>query len=563
MGLTQAMLVGYTGIKSNQYMIDAVGDNVANVNTTAFKNQRALFETVFYRTIDAGSGPDAATNNGGTNPIEVGLGSRLATLQRSFEQGAIQGTGNKSDVAVDGAGFLVLENANQEQLYSRDGALALDADNVLVSASGMFVKGFAADESGEIISGVLSNLMIPLGTESQAVATTTAEIEGNLDAAATVATTGAVTQTGPLLTAGGAPASAATPLAALVDGDGAALFSNGDVVAIRNVQKGGVDLPERQFVVGVDGTTLGDFAAFLERMTGIDVNTPTPAGQSPGVTVDGTGALVITANAGEANAISIDPSDIRNETSGRLPFSFSSTPANGEGLTTAFTVYDSLGNPIEVRLRLALERRDESGTVWRFFAESNNDSDASPLLGTGTLSFDQDGRLVASTGTTLNVDLAASGAASPLSFVLDTSGVTGLNFGNGTSTLVMATQDGTPGGTLIDYAIDADGIITGTFSNGRTRTYGQLALATFRNDAGLNALGDNTFAVGVNSGEAMITAPRTEGAGAIQSGALELSNVELAREFINLITASTGFSAASRVVRSADDMLQELMLLAR
>lgn len=563
MGLTQAMLVGYTGIKSNQYMIDAVGDNVANVNTTAFKNQRALFETVFYRTIDAGSGPDAATNNGGTNPIEVGLGSRLATLQRSFEQGAIQGTGNKSDVAVDGAGFLVLENANQEQLYTRDGALVLDADNVLVSASGMFVKGFAADENGEIISGVLSNLMIPLGTESQAVATTTAEIEGNLDAAATVATTGAVTQTGPLLTSGGAPAGAATLLTALVDADGAALFSNGDVLAIRNVQKGGVDLPERQFVVGVDGATLGDFAAFLEQMTGIDVNTPTPAGQSPGVTVDGTGALVITANAGEANAISIDPSDIRNETSGRLPFSFSSTPANGEGLTTAFTVYDSLGNPIEVRLRLALERRDEAGTVWRFFAESNNDSDASPLLGTGTLSFDQDGRLVASTGTTLNVNLAASGAASPLSFVLDTSGVTGLNFGNGTSTLVMATQDGTPGGTLIDYAIDADGIITGTFSNGRTRTYGQLALATFRNDAGLNALGDNTFAVGVNSGEAMITAPRTEGAGAIQPGALELSNVELAREFINLITASTGFSAASRVVRSADDMLQELMLLAR
>jgi flagellar hook protein FlgE len=79
----------------------------------------------------------------------------------------------------------------------------------------------------------------------------------------------------------------------------------------------------------------------------------------------------------------------------------------------------------------------------------------------------------------------------------------------------------------------------------------------------LNGLGDNTFAVGVNSGEAMVSAPQTEGAGAIQSGALELSNVELSREFINLITASTGFSAASRVVRSADDLLQELLLLAR
>ena len=89
-----------------------------------------------------------------------------------------------------------------------------------------------------------------------------------------------------------------------------------------------------------------------------------------------------------------------------VPFAFTATPATGEGLTTAFTVFDSLGNPVEVRLRLAMETRGDSGTTWRFFAESITDSDASPLLGTGTLSFDQDGRLVASTGTTLNVDLS-------------------------------------------------------------------------------------------------------------------------------------------------------------
>ncbi|HRX84734.1 MAG TPA: flagellar hook-basal body complex protein [Phycisphaerae bacterium] len=562
MGLTQAMLVGFTGIKSNQYMIDAVGDNVANVNTTAFKSQRALFETIYYRTVDAGSGPDAATNNGGSNPIEVGLGSRLAALQRNFEPGSIQGTGDKSDVAVDGAGFLVVTNTAGDQLYTRDGALTLDENNVLTNPSGFKVQGYAADATGAIITGALSDLTIPLGTESAAVATSSADIEGNLDAAATVATIGAVTQTGPLATATGA-ATAATQLTALVDSDGAAIFTAGDVITIHNVQKGGVDLPARQFVVGTDGSTLGDFATFLENMTGIDTSTPTPSGQTPGVTVDGTGALVITANAGEANAISIDPSDIRNDTSGKLPFSFTSTPATGEGLTTAFTVYDSLGNPVEVRLRMALESRDASGTTWRFVAESNNDSDPTPLLGTGTLSFDQDGRLVASTGTTLNVDLASGGAATPLAFTLNMDGVTGLNFGNGTSSLVMATQDGTPGGTLIDYAIDADGVITGTYSNGRTRDFGQLALATFRNPGGLNGLGDNTFAVGINSGEAMISAPRTAGAGAIQSGSLELSNVELAREFINLVTASTGFSAASRVVRSADDLLQEVMLLAR
>jgi flagellar hook protein FlgE len=562
MGLTSAMLVGFTGIQSNQSMIDTVGDNVANVNTTAFKSQRALFETVYYRTLSAGSGPDASTNTGGVNPMEVGYGSRLAALQRSFEQGSIQSTGSKSDVAIDGGGFFVLADSIGDQVYTRDGAFTLDAGNTLVTNSGAYVQGFAADENGDIVTGTLSDLVIPLGSESEARATTSAELVGNLDAAAAVATSGAVVQSGALVTAAG-PATTATQLTTLVDDDGVALFNAGDVITVRNAQKGGVDLPEAQFVVGSDGATVGEFAAFLEQVTGIDTDTSTPSGQTPGVVVDANGALVITSNAGDANAISIAAADIRNATSGRLPFTFSSTPATGDGLTTAFTVFDSLGNPIEVRLRMALETRDESGIVWRFHAESVNDSDLNPLLGSGTLTFDQNGQPVASAGTQISIDGNTTGSATPLTMNLDFDGVTGLNFGNGESSLVMATQDGTPGGTLIDYEIDSEGVITGTFSNGQTRLFGQLALATFRNPSGLNGLADNTFAVGANSGEAMISAPRQNGAGSIQSSSLELSNVELSREFINLISASTGFSAASRVVRSAEEMLQELMLLAR
>ena len=226
-------------------------------------------------------------------------------------------------------------------------------------------------------------------------------------------------------------------------------------------------------------------------------------------------------------------------------------------------VFDSLGNPVEVRLRASMESRNESGTVWRFFAESTNDSDPTPLLGTGTLTFDQDGQLVASSGTDLTIDQTQAGSATPLSFSIDMNNVTGLNFGNNASSLVLATQDGSPGGTLIDYEINNQGILVGTFSNGRTQQYGQLAVATFRNNAGLTALNQNNYAVGINSGDAQISAPQVQGAGAIVSNSLELSNVDLSREFVNLITASTGFSAASRVVRSADDMLQELLLLAR
>ena len=560
MGLTSAMLVGFTGIKSNQTAIDTIGDNVANVNTTAFKNQRALFETVYYRTLNSGSAPSGDAF-GGINPQQVGYGSALASLQRSFEPGVIQTTGVKTDVAIDGDGFLVLQNSAGEQVYTRDGSLDVDEANTLVSADGSFVQGYSADSTGAIDTGALGNIEIPVGVESEAVATTEAVMQGNLDAGASVATTGAVSTSAPLRTAGGL-ASAATPLTSLVDSSGANLFATGDSVLIQNVQRGGVDLPETRFVVGTDGTTLGDFANYLQGYLGIDTATPTPSGQTPGVTVNADGSLVVTSNAGEPNAISIEASNIRNETSGILTFSFTSTPATGEGVSTGFIVYDSLGNPVELRLRTAMESRSDSGTVWRYYVDSVAGGTSQPVGG-GTFTFDQNGQLVGSTGTTVTVPRTGTGSANPLTVTLDVAGVTGLNFGDDASTLVMSTQDGRPGGTLIDFAIDEQGIIEGTFSNGQTRNFGQLALATFANNEGLVARGDNTFVVGPNSGDVMITTPGVQGAGQIQSAALELSNVDLSREFVNLIQASTGFSAASRVVRTADDMLQELMLLAR
>ena len=127
----------------------------------------------------------------------------------------------------------------------------------------------------------------------------------------------------------------------------------------------------------------------------------------------------------------------------------------------------------------------------------------------------------------------------------------------------MASQDGAPAGILTNYGIDRDGIVTGVYSNQQEEVLGQVALATFINDEGLVAQSENTFLPGPNSGDPTVIAPRTGTAGAVIAGALEQGNVEIAREFIGLITYSTGISAASRVVRTADDLLQELLLLAR
>jgi flagellar hook protein FlgE len=139
--------------------------------------------------------------------------------------------------------------------------------------------------------------------------------------------------------------------------------------------------------------------------------------------------------------------------------------------------------------------------------------------------------------------------------------VTGLT--SDASALVMTTQDGFAAGTLTNFAVGLDGVITGTFSNGMTRDLGQVVVAQFTNEEGLVASTNNQYLVGPNSGEPVVTVPGMLGAGRVRGGALELSNVDLTREFIGLITASTAFSASGRVLDTSNDLLNELLLLAR
>jgi flagellar hook protein FlgE len=565
MGLTATMLTGFTGITSNTVGIDTVGNNLANLNTTAFKNERTMFETLLYNTISEGEGPGASS--GGTSPRQIGSGVGIASLQRDFGQGGFDATGFQSDLAIDGDGFFVLNGPGDQQLYSRDGSFSLDATQTLVSANGAAVQVFEADSSGAISVGTLSDLVIPLGTASQAVPTTLVNMDGRLDPSTSIASTGAVVASQALMTSGGQPATAGTALTNLVDESGVPLFATGDELSIAG-SKGGIATSEATFVVGETGSTVGDLMTQLEAIFGI--NTAAATGGTPGVRIgDGTdgpaGAIVLESNPGELNAVQLDSASILNRTGiNGAPFSFTTTTeALGGGVTTTFGVFDSLGTNVDVRLRAVLESKSEAGTVWRFYAESVGDSDLSPALGTGTISFDPNGQFIAATGTDITIDRAGEGSTTPIALTLDLSGLTGLSSTTGSSELIMASQNGAPPGTMTNYAINRDGIVTAVFSNQQQQVLGQIAMATFVNNEGLVAGSDNTFVPGPNAGEASVIAPQTGRAGSIISGALEQSNVKIAREFVNLITYSTGVSAASRVVRSADDLLQELLLLAR
>jgi len=565
MSLTGAMLAGFSGIKSNSVGVDTVGDNLANLNTTAFKGQRTLFETLLYRTISEGEGPSATS--GGTLPRQIGTGSNVSSIQRNFTQGGLDGTGFPNDLAVNGDGFFVLKNTSDLQVYTRDGAFHFDETQRLVSAGGNPLQGFAADAAGTVTPGALSDLVIPLGSTSPAVVTTTAVIDGRLDPATNVASAGAVVTSEPLLTSGGTPATDTTPLTNLVDFRGVPLFATGDELTI-NGSRGGISITPSTFVVGTTGSTVGDLAAHLQDVLGINPD-PTTGG-TPGVTVSAgpdpaAGSLVVQSNLGDVNAVRLDSASIVNKTGViTAPVTFATQSESiGEGTTSSFGVFDSLGTLVDVRLRWALESKSDSGTIWRFYAESAGDTDASPVIGAGTVTFDPNGQFVGATGTQLTIDRSGVGAGTPLTFNLDFSKLAGLATPDGASDVVMASQDGAAAGIMQGYRIDEDGTITGLYSNQQETVLGQVALATFVNDEGLLAQSDNLFTQGPNSGDATIGAPQTGTAGKIDAGSLEQSNVEIAREFISLISAQTGISAAGRVVRVADDLLQGLLLLVR
>jgi flagellar hook protein FlgE len=349
-------------------------------------------------------------------------------------------------------------------------------------------------------------------------------------------------------------------------------------------KKGGRDLPDLTFDVGA-GSTLGDLSKFFQQGLGVDTAVPddgNPLTPPAGVTIDQTGAtsvITITGNLGTDNALSLAGTAL-TDSNGNTPLTFADgqdssgiqSDPNGESVYTSFVAYDSLGTPLTVNVTAVLEAKADTGNTWRFFASSADDTDASAfdptapthpgmILGTGTLTFDNTGKLTDSTNTSIQITRTNTGATTPLSVNLDFKSMTSLT--TQSSQLVMTEQDGSSTGTLSAFSIGGNGIITGSFTNGLSRTLGQVALATFNNPEGLIDQGGGMYGSGGNSGVPVITAPTELGSGMVRSGALEMSNVDLSKEFINLIISSTGFSAASRVITTSDQLLTELLNSAR
>ena len=586
MASTTALFTGLSGLISNSRRLDVIGNNISNVNTTAFKSNRMQFTPTFSRNFSLGTAPGAST--GGTNPGQVGLGVTVAGTQRNFNNGAIGATGVATDVAIEGDGFFIVDVAGTRH-FTRAGNFVRNPSNELVSQSGARVMGFGVDEQFNVIEGDLVPLSVPVGTLTLAEASRNVIFNGNLNASGAVGTTGSV-HTGRAWFTDAAmtvPVDASTDLATtdiyMSDGAGGSVLAfdsatNPKTITISGVEKGGKDLGSKTFafsataVDGADGfgSTLGDFTDFLEDVLGLDQTTVGNASNLGGnVTINAGGQIVITGNEGTVQDLGLETADFVVGTPGSgsgQPLVLTKTgSANGESVRTSFVVYDSLGTPLTIDLTFTLQDTAASGgTTWQFVAESNDNDAASRLIGLGEVTFDASGRFEFASNQAFSI-IRTNGAVSPLTVNMDfnsgTDAVSSLT--DSASNLAAVFQDGSPIGTLSNFSIGEDGRISGSFTNGLTRTIGQIALAKFSNPEGLVDSGDNLFRTGPNSGTPLVAKPRDFGTGRLVGGALELSNVDLSQEFINMILASTGYSAASRVITTTDELINQLLALGR
>jgi flagellar hook protein FlgE len=446
--MMRSLFAGVSGLRNHQVRMDVIGNNVANVNTVSFKAGRVTFKEGFAQLLQGASRPPG--DHGGINPIQVGLGMQIGSIDQMFTQGNIETTGVATDVAIQGDSFFVVAKGNQH-FYTRSGNFQLDADGRLVSPTNGFVVQGRMAVNGVLQDGI-SDIRLPFGQKTPARATEHVNLAGNLDAAAGV---------------------------------------------------------------------------MMDRT----VDPPVPI---------------------------VDPLDPSLD-----PTVFAD-PLNKKSIVhTSITVYDSVGAKHEMKIVMW-----KTGSLeWSWKLDDRNLNLANPLppgSNEGSFSFTTSGAIDTSPPFTLPViDFEPTGSL-PMSITVNPGeGANGLSHFASSSTAVLRDQDGYTMGTLQNFSIDRTGTVTGAFTNGINVTLGQIVLADFNNPGGLLRVGDNMYGVSGNSGGAVLGFALEGSQSFVTSGALEMSNVDLAQEFTNMIVSQRGFQANSRVITNSDEMLQEVVNLKR
>ena len=561
MGLTSALNTSLNGLSLIETQIDVLGNNISNAGTIGFKASKVLFATQLARTLSVGS--RATENNGGTNPRQIGLGASISQIVPDFTQGSVTGTSNPSDMAIQGDGFFIVNTTAGNQ-YTRNGNFRLDGGSYLANAQGQRLMGYGVDSNFDLIPTTLTQLSIPIGALHLAQQTTSVSVGGALAPSGTIATHGTLQLSQAMVNPSNAAITASTLLTD-VRNTGALttpLFASGDTLTL-SPTKGGRTAETKSMTVSA-ATTVQDWMNFMTEAIGLQsTGVPTDAdGIAVGATVTAGGQIQIKGNRGTVNDFELPVGSMQvNGAPLAVAFNRQGTAADGESTVTAFTVYDSLGTALTVRMSAVLESQNSATTTYRYFLECPDQPGASIILGNSTVSFDTQGQVTDQPNNQFSISRAGLAAVNPMIFSVDLSHLSGISSTG--SNLNLVSQNGTSPGTLTSFVIDEEGLINGSFDNGIIRTLGQVVLARFTNPEGLLQAGFDNYREGVASGLPQLSTPGEFGTGTIRAGSLELSNTDIGRNLVDLIVASTNYRGNARVISSVDQLVNELLALGR
>jgi flagellar hook protein FlgE len=578
MGILSSLFAGVSGLNANGTALSVIGNNIANLSTVGFKGSKASFADLISSSISGGSGS-----------VQTGIGVALTSVQANFSQGSLATSSNVLDLAIDGNGFFVVEDAQGGTFYSRAGLFRLDKNNNVVDPTGFKLQGFLADTTGTI-TGTIGDIALPSTTASPR-ATTTALVAANLNSA--------TAQTG---LRGNVVGSAASVTTTAAGNNSFAINLNGDgvqTVTVANGLTGSALASAIQNAVRAltpnDPFKASAYSGFTATVNAANIFTFTSG--ITGTTYNSTtgdGDVTVTANGADTLAASLNLTT-GTQTAG-TDFLLSDPPATSD-FSTSMTVFDSLGNSHLLTTYFTKIGANSwnynvvaasSDVVTANYHTSNIDTTLGIVrVGSGTLTFGTNGTLDRESPVIRYDTATAAGTAgtTPGQLQIDFNGATQdqllvMNFGSSvtteggsgldgttqfgsTSALVQQTQDGFAAGSLQAFSVDSNGTISGRFSNGQLRALAQVVLARFPDPVGLTRTGKNTFSQSGNSGQPVTGTPDSAGLGRVLSNSLELSNVDLGESFIDMIAAQRGFQANSRVITTSDEILQELVNLKR
>lgn len=573
--MMRSMYSAVSGLKTHQTKMDVIGNNIANVNTVAFKSSSVVFQDVLYQMTSNASGANAATGTGGVNAKQIGLGVTTGATNLSITtSGAAETTGRAFDIRLSDqstTNFFVVNNGS-ENLFTRAGSFYVDgAGNLCMTSTGYTVMGWQVDPTtGNIKKDTVSALRVMQTSNltSAPEATTQANVSGIIDK-----------NDKDVLSDNGL-----VKTLTFFDNLG---YSYTARFAMKSTGTDGKYTVELEKILNSDGTTFYD-ASTQQTSDGKTVNVEDIFGKKEtnitlgtykqvqsGYFLNTDGKIYVGSSAVASKLLTYNDASKSFMCADRSgPYSLKQVYGISDAMQSKINPPTGTTATVTATVNAGTGVLTLTGDVTDYeIAFSTKDGTFSGVGERDTYNADGSVNKAGSKANTVTLNMSKLGN-NPTQFddiTIDFSGLKDANNG-GKSTAVMSTgsiDDGVTGkgkklGAMIGISIDNNGLIKGTYDNGNTEILGQIAVAQFANASGLEKVGENCYRTTLNSGEFDgIGVEISADGSSMTSGELEMSNVDLSTEFTQMIITQRGFQANSRIITTSDTLLEELVNLKR